>query len=218
MTPGEAALPAPQRRRLFFIDRALRAFDRELERDGSRLRATIDRVPLQPSGDARRRDMYETRRVAVRAVMRDLLEHLDPVTLIVGRGATGEHYGRRVDRLAEQNHLDQRRAERALHDMHAAGWLTSTRRAEEIAPGRWRGHTSVRQISLELFLLLGLTGLLDKTRKRLYAARKAAGHLLNVARDRLRARGRAFVESDERAARSLGSILTGLARPPPKTT
>lgn len=213
-TPGA---PANHRRRLFFIDKALRAFERELDRPGSRLRATLDRVPLQPHGEQRQRDMYVTRRAAVLAVMRDLLEHVDPVTLIVGRGADGEHYGRRVDRLAEANNLDQRRAERALHDIHAAGWVTSTRRAEQIAPGQWRGHTSVRQLSVELFILLGLAGLLDRTRKRLYAMRKAAGQVLAVASRRLLDRGREFVQSAERDARSLGAILGRIRPPPPKT-
>lgn len=217
-TPAGSTNPT-QRRRLHFVDRALRAFDRELARPGSRLRATLDRVPLQPHDQARQRDMYETRRAAVRTVMRDLLAYVDPVTLIVGRGAGGEHYGRRVDRLALSNHLDQRRAERALHDMHAAGWLTSTRRAEETAPGQWRGLTSVRQLSAQLFVLLGLAELLHKTRRRLYAARKAAGHLLDLARAQLSERGRKFTQRTglDAGARSLGSILAGLARPPPKT-
>lgn len=206
-----------QRRRLWFIERARRAFTRELDREGSRLRQTLDRVPLQPHDQARRRDMYVTRRAAVRAVVLDLLDHLDPVTLIVGRGADGEHYGRRVDRMAEANGLEQRTAERALHDVHAAGWIKSTRRAEQIAPGQWRGHTSVRQLAAELFVLLGLAPLLDKTRKRLYAARRAAGHLVNLARDHLRERGRKWLERRSGDARALGAILAGLPRPPPKT-
>jgi hypothetical protein len=209
-----------QRRRLAFIETALGAFDRELARPGSRLRRSIDAVPLQPFDQARQRDMYEPRRVAVRLVMRDMIEHLDPVTLIVGRAPNGDHFGRRVDRLAELHGLDQRRAERAIHDIHAAGWVTSHRRAEpkQGAPGEYVGKTSVRQLAAELFMLLGLTLFLEKTRRRLYEARKGLFNLVEHARRQLAERGRKWSEkrADARGARTLGEILAGL-KPPPKT-
>ncbi len=216
MTSGVAG-DASSRRRLAFLDKAIAAFDREIQRPGSRLRRSIDRVPLQPYDQERQRDMYLPRLEAVRLVMLDLLEFLDPVTLIVGRAPNGEHFGRRVDRLAELRGLDQRRAERAIHDMHAAGWINSHRRAEPVegSPGEFRGRTSVRQLASELFLLLGLTAMLEKTRRRLYEARKGLTHLVEFARRSLADKGRKWREARHSGTRTLGQILDRLKPPKP---
>lgn len=212
MSPGQ---DASSRRRLAFIGKALTALDRELGREGSRLRRAVVRVPLQPFDQDRQRDMYAPRLEAVRLVLRDLLEHLDPVTLCVGRSPTGEHYGRRVDRLAELAGIDQRRAERALHDIHSAGLVASHRRAEEVSPGEFRGRTSVRQLALELFLLLGLAPMLERTRRRLYQARKALTQLADYATRQLAERGRKWREARQGEARSLTQILDRLKPPRP---
>lgn len=172
---------------------------------------------MQPYDLERQRDMYAPRLEAVRLVVLDLLEYLDPVTLVVGRAPNGQHFGRRVDRLAELRGLDQRRAERAIHDIHAAGWVASHRRAEPVegSPGEYRGRTSVRQLAAELFVLLGLAPLLEKTRRRLYEARKGLTVLVEYARRSLADKGRKWREARHNDARTLGQILERLKPPKP---
>lgn len=205
------AAPIPRQKRI--IRHVLHAAHRELRRAGSGLRGLVLAVPVQPYGTARQRRMYAQREEAVDLVLAHLLSHMDVVSLCVGRSPLGEHYGLRVDTIAEQLGLDQRRVERALRDIHAAGILESRRRDEPLGEGKYRGLTAVRFFAREFFSLIGCAGLLEMARRKEYQVRRGLRSLRDAAINALRDRGRKFNESRP-ASRSVRELLSGAFRPP----
>lgn len=197
------------------IRHVLFATRRELHRAGSGLRRLLTAVPVQPFGSARQRTMYAQRLEAVDLVLAHLLQHMDIVTCCVGRSQLGDHFGMRVDTIAEQLELEQRRVERALRDIHAAGLLESRRRDEPLPEGGYRGLTAVRFFMREFFTIIGCGGLLEIARRKEYQVRRGLRNLRDGAMAALRDKGRKFNEARP-AARQVRELLGGVFRPPDK--
>ncbi len=135
--------------------------------------------------------MYHARVEACGLVLDVLLHYTDLVTLIVGRGHDGTHYGVKLDTIAELTGLGRRRIDRAVRDLHAAGFLASHTRAERTDSG-YRGLTAVRQLSIELFHVLGLGTVLQKARTKVNALRKARLEAAGLAYKRIDGKAREF--------------------------
>lgn len=163
--------PADHGRRPYALVKFSRELHAALQRAGHSLRAQLRLVPRH-DGTEREREMYHQRLDACGLILQVLMHYCDGVTLIVGRGEDGHHYGLKLETIAELTGLHPRRVDRALRDLHLAGFLTSHSRAEKTRDG-YRGLVAVRQISLELFYALGLGTLVQKLRQKLYARRKA---------------------------------------------
>lgn len=218
---GASTLPRSKRERRAIAFLKHKWLERFNARD-SKIRLQLRWVPLQanPTNKERDRAMYEQRVEACKIVMLELLERMCLITRIVSRAHDGRILGMRVDSIADKHGLDQRRVERALHDLHSAGWIDSTQRCEEV-DGHHRGHTAIRQISQALFAAIGLGTFMQHAAAKEYARRK--GQPLppeDQALDVLRARGQAWHQERgreliRRAARTVGDFLGGTRRKPP---
>lgn len=93
---------------------------------------------------------------AVRAVLVKLISHMDIVTGDICRDVDKTFYGIKVETIAEDLGMDQRRVERALWALHRAGIIQSWKRAEKAGDG-YRGRTSVRKLAAaQLATLIGM--------------------------------------------------------------
>lgn len=171
-------------------------------------------------GRRRTRSMYEPRLEACSTFLQALLHYTDVVTLVAGKAEDGEFFGVRLDKLSQLTGLHERRVDRVVRDLHAAGFLVSKTRAERAGEG-YRGLTAVRQISAELFWALGLGPLLEKARRRYYTHRQrklqARQAPLQTALNRMATMAREFENSAAKRRRgaSLGEILGKLNFTPP---
>lgn len=139
---------------------ALGAFDSLLS--GGAVWSAITWVPVQAKGltsgaeSNRERTMRSDRLEAHRAVLTKLLSHMDIVTGDLCRDVDKTFYGIKVETIAEDLGLDQRRVERVLCDLHAAGLIQSWKRAERKGDG-FRGRTSVRKLAAsQIATLVGI--------------------------------------------------------------
>lgn len=207
------AIAVEQSRRDFqkaLIYRSARQIRREIHRHGSPMRTMVLAAPLQDGGQ-RQRETYDNHVFAVERVLVQLVEHMDLVTLVVGRGHDGEHYGLLVKSVAAKLNMAQRTVERALHTIHALGWIQTKTRAELTEEGRWIGKAAVRFFSAAFFKLIGLARRLERRRAAEYQARKGSRELRDAAVRELRDAGRRFLESRPgRVLKRLGELL----RPP----
>lgn len=171
------------------------------------LRQRLRNVPLH-DGQARDREMYRERLEACGIFLQCLLHYTDVVTLVVGKADDGKFFGLRLDRIAELTGLHERRVDRVVRDLHAAGFFVSKTRAERAGEG-YRGLTAVRQLSAELFWAIGLGPLLEKARQRHYARRQAALQPRRIADGGLRAKAAEFDSEAHKRRRgtSLGAVL-----------
>lgn len=205
--------------------RVLRQLSAELTRvlaiPGNELRRRLRQVDLH-NGDQRSREMYQPRLEACAIFLQALLHYTDVVTLVAGKAEDGEFFGVRLDKLSQLTGLHERRVDRVVRDLHAAGFLVSKTRAERLAEDQgYRGLTAVRQISAELFWALGLGPLLEKARKRYYTHRQrklqARQAPLQAALGRMATLGREFANaaSKRRNGASLSEVLAKLNFTPP---
>lgn len=192
------------------IYRAERQVQREINRPGAPLRTMVLKAPLQ-NGGQRERETYDNHVFAVARVLVCLVGHMDIVTLIVGRGADGEHYGLLVKSIADKLNMAQRTVERALHTIHSVGWIQTKTRAELTADGRYIGRSAIRFFSESFFQLIGLAKRLARRRQSEYQVRKGGRELRQAAMRELQRVGRHFTESrPARIVRELGGVF----RPP----
>lgn len=157
-----------------------------------------DVLPSLARANGRKRTMYEQRRWACVTVLQTLLHYTDVLTLRVGcRGA--DVLGVKLATIAEQQGIGDRRLDRVIRDLRAAGILRSFERSE-IRNGKRIGHAACRVILRDLWTAFGLDVDLAKARQgRSQSLPKTAGKMTR------RARGR--------GALALSSILAGI--PPP---
>lgn len=123
------------------------------------------------------RQQRSERREACCAILGAILHYTDLVTLRVGLPqADGSLAGLTMPYLAQLAglaHLDEagrivciRRAERAVHDLKAAGIITVHAICERLDDLTYRGTAAIRTVSKHLFAALGLAGWLDHERRR----------------------------------------------------
>lgn len=104
--------------------------------------------PLLEADSNRERQMREEFYLVVVLVFLKLVSHMDIVTSDVCRDEDKSFKGIKLEKISATLALEQRTLERAVYVIHRAGLMQSTQRAEAKEGGGYRGHTSIRKISI----------------------------------------------------------------------
>jgi hypothetical protein len=127
-------------------------------------------LPSLNLANGKDRQQRSERREACLQLLACLIHYLDLVTLRVGTPSDGGFHGLTLLFLAGASGLGLRRAERACHDLKAAGILTVHPIAKRDAAGEYTGQPAIRSISQSLFKAFGMSVWLkherDKATKR----------------------------------------------------
>lgn len=114
-------------------------------------------LPLLNAANVSDRQQRSERRESCMAILGCILHYTDLVTLRVGiPQADGSMAGLTMDYLAKQSGLGERRAERAIHDLKAAGIITVHPICTKISDAIYQGMAAIRTVSKHLFTALGL--------------------------------------------------------------
>lgn len=145
-------------------------------------------LPTLNAANQSKRQQRSERREACIALLACIIHYTDIMTLRVGiPQADGSMQGLTMPFLAELSGLGERRAERAIRDLKAAGILSVHPICEKIGEATYKGIAAIRAISAKLFTVLGLGAWLQHERKRAAArhaekaAKRAAKRAANVA-------------------------------------
>ncbi len=105
----------------------------------------------------RERWMRSDHLAACQRVLLEIIMRTDIVTSDICRDWDKQHYGWRVDSMAEDLGICQRRVERVIRVLRNAGILQTWERAEALPDGRYKGHVAIRKVNMtQLVALVGL--------------------------------------------------------------
>ena len=123
--------------------------------------------PTLNAANGSTRQQRSERREACIAMLCCIVHYLDILTLRVGiPQANGAMQGLDMRYLAKLSGLSIRRAERAVHDLKVAGFITVHPVCEKISDTEYKGVAAIRTVSSNLFIVLGLDGWLRHERRR----------------------------------------------------
>ncbi|POZ50679.1 replication protein RepA [Methylovulum psychrotolerans] len=144
-------------------------------------------LPTLNAANGSERQQRSERRESCIAILSCILHYMDLITLRVGiPQADGSMQGLTMPYLAELSGLGERRAERAIHDLKAAGIITVHPICEKVSDTVYKGVAAIRTVSMKLFVILGLDAWLNHERRRAVERkadkqakrdRKAAAHV-----------------------------------------
>jgi hypothetical protein len=157
-----------------------------MHRLGRYLDAPDEWLPSLNRANGSTRQQRTERSVACMQLLRASLKYLDLLTLRVGIPSTdGGMQNLTLPFLAEQAGLDQRRAERAMHDLQKAGLISVRRRCERIDDGNYMGLAAIRYVPPALFGAFGLAKWLrhERSKAALRQQRRAAADVKQRRRD-----------------------------------
>lgn len=121
---------------------------------------------LNASNESERQQRSERREACV-AILGSILHYTDLVTLRVGIPQTdGSMAGLTMPFLAQTSGLGERRAERAIHDLKAAGIITVHSICQQLDDATYKGFAAIRTVCSHLFTALGLNGWLEHERRK----------------------------------------------------
>ncbi len=124
-------------------------------------------LPGLNSANASDRQQRSERREACVAILGCILHYTDLVTLRVGIPQTdGSMAGLTMPFLATLSGLSVRRAERAIHDLKAAGIITVNPICQKLEDATYKGFAAIRTVCKHLFTALGLVGWLEHERRK----------------------------------------------------
>ena len=130
-------------------------------------------LPLLNAANGSDRQQRSERREACVALMGCIVHYTELVTFNVGiPQADGSMAGLTMPYLAAQSGLGERRAERAMHDLVAAGILTVHTICVKISDTVYKGVAAIRTVSEHFFAALGFAAWLRHERRKA-AERKA---------------------------------------------
>jgi hypothetical protein len=130
-------------------------------------------LPLLNAANESDRQQRSERREGCMAILGCILHYTDLVTLRVGiPQADGSMTGLTMDYLAEKSELSERRAERAIHDLKAAGIITVHPICKKISNAVYEGKAAIRTVSTHLFTALGRLGWLKQEQQKAIDRRK----------------------------------------------
>lgn len=130
-------------------------------------------LPVLNAVNGSSRQQRSERREACLAVMGGMVHYLDLVTLRVGiPQVDGSFAGLTMEFLAEVSGLGERRAERAIHDLAAAGIVTIHSIAKRLDDCTYKGFAAIRAVSRSLFDVFGLGKWLRHERDKASARRR----------------------------------------------
>ena len=192
-----SGLPNPPRTGAGGLPRVLTEL---MHRLGRYLDAPDEWLPSLNRANGSTRQQRTERSVACVQLLRASLKYLDLLTMRVGIPSTGGMQSLTLPFLARQAGLDQRRAERAMRDLQAAG-LTSVRpRCERAQDGNYRGLAAIKYVPSALFGAFGLAKWLrhERSKAALRQQLRAAADAKQRRRDtcdaREHARGQLWIE------------------------
>ncbi|MEI7994033.1 MAG: replication protein RepA [Methylococcaceae bacterium] len=117
-------------------------------------RKTIPSLDLANGSDRQQRS---ERREACLALLGCIIHYTDLVTLRVGiPQPNGSMAGLTMPFLAELSGLSERRAERAIHDLKAAGIVTVHAVCAKLEDATYKGFAAIRTVTAKLFSVFGL--------------------------------------------------------------
>lgn len=125
-------------------------------------------LPTLNAANGSTRDQRSERREACLALLGAMIHYTDLVTLRIGRPAGSDFSGLTLDYLADRARIPLRRAQRACHDLVAAGVIKVHRVCEQVAGDRFIGLAAIRTLSVHLFQLFGLGKQLADERRKAY--------------------------------------------------
>ncbi|WP_157697736.1 hypothetical protein [Caballeronia calidae] len=179
-----------------------------MQRLGRYLDAPDEWLPSLNCVNGSTRQQRTERSVACVQLLRASLKYLDLLTMRVGIPvASGGMQNLTMPFLAKQAGLDQRRAERAMHDLQAAGLIAVRSRCQREEDGGYKGLAAIRSLPEALFGAFGLAKWLRQERskaslrRQLRAAAEAKQHrrgmrdVHDVHEARERARGQLWLRS-----------------------
>jgi len=124
-------------------------------------------LPVLNAVNASDRQQRSERREACVGLLACLLHYTDLVTLRVGiPQGDGAFQGLTMEFLAETSGLGLRRAERAIHDLVAAGIVSIHPVAQRLEDCAYKGFAAIRAISRSLFDAFGLGAWLRHEREK----------------------------------------------------
>jgi hypothetical protein len=127
-------------------------------------RKTIPSLDLANGSDRQQRS---ERREACLALLGCIIHYTDLVTLRVGIPQPGGSMaGLTMPFLAGLSGLSERRAERAIHDLKAAGIVTVHEFCEKLDDASYKGFAAIRTVTAKLFSVFGLGRWLEHERSR----------------------------------------------------
>ncbi len=130
-------------------------------------------LPLLNAANESDRQQRSERREGCIAILGCILHYTDLVTLRVGiPQADGSMAGLTMPFLAEKSGLGERRAERAIHDLKAAGIITVHPICTKISDIIYEGIAAIRTVSKHLFTALGFHDWLRHEQQRAIERRK----------------------------------------------
>lgn len=124
-------------------------------------------LPGLNSANESDRQQRSERREACTAILGCILHYTDLITLRVGiPQLDGSMAGLTMPFLATLSGLGVRRAERAIHDLKAAGIITVHPICQQLEDATYKGVAAIRTVCKHLFIALGLNGWLDHERRK----------------------------------------------------
>lgn len=137
-------------------------------------------LPILNSINNSDRRQRSERREACLGLLGCLIHYLDLDKLHVGvPQPDGSLGGLTMEFLSKRSGLGLRRAERAIHDLAAAGIISIHYRAQRLDDGSHKGLAAVRSLSRSLFDALGLGGWLRHEREKAAKRRERKLHKAN---------------------------------------
>jgi len=126
-----------------------------------------DTLPTLNSANGSSRQQRSERREACLILLACILHYTDLITLRVAiPQPNGTTAGLTMPYMAALGALGERRAERAIRDLKAAGIITVHPICEKLDNARYKGLAAIRTVSKELFAALGLGRWLAHERRR----------------------------------------------------
>ncbi len=168
--PGNRCGHVPSRPRAFGAPEQHRARPPIIRRAIDRISRFFDNPSFLPAlngANGKDRQQRSERREGCILILSAIFHYMDLVSMLVGVPQDdGSIRNLTMERLAEVAGIGLRRAERAVADLVAAGFLAVVPVSDEVAPGEFRGRAAVRAVPESLFGLLGLgSSLADERRK-----------------------------------------------------
>lgn len=124
-------------------------------------------LPLLNAANESDRQQRSERREACISLLGCILHYTDLVTLRVGiPQPDGSMAGLTLPFIADLSGLGERRAERAIHDLKAAGIITVHPICEKISDTIYKGIAAIRTVCVHLFTALGFDAWLRHERQK----------------------------------------------------
>ena len=119
-----------------------------------------------PQSDSKLRQIRSERREAWQIMLGTVLSLMDLNSMCLGRPRPSGFEDVSMEKIMEVSGMGKRRCERALKDLHKAGFFEPTQRRGCSKTGKWFGLRAIRQVKECLFEMIDLGKLLKLEQKK----------------------------------------------------